>query len=160
MSLYCLGADEIDNIGRKYDIILMSSVTEYFSGYNYLQFVVEKSTETLKDKGVILCADIFDLDLKEAYRKSVNEYAEKHPGCIYKKDFSHELFVPRKFWLGLKDIFPQITNIAVTNKIGFTDNEINRYRYDVLIEVDKTIEKKTVNKKQFGFENGRNAETD
>jgi 2-polyprenyl-3-methyl-5-hydroxy-6-metoxy-1,4-benzoquinol methylase len=155
MSLYCLGADEIDKIGRKYDVILMSSVTEYFSGYNYLRLVVEKLIEVLKDKGVILCADIFDLDLKEDYRQSVNEYAGSHPGCIFKKDFSHELFVPRKFWLALKDSFPAIRNIAVTNKIGFIDNEINRFRYDVLIEVDKTRDNSNANKCQFGFYNGK-----
>lgn len=58
LRLYPYAADEIYHIQEKFDIILMSSVTEYFSGYNYLRKVIERCIEQIDGKGVILFADI------------------------------------------------------------------------------------------------------
>ena len=43
--------------------------------------------------------------------------------------------------------------IEVTDKIGKIDNEINKYRYDVRIEVDRTcgLHKERNHKPQFGM---------
>lgn len=51
MSLFNLAADEIGDIGRTYDVILSSSVTEYFSGYNYLRTVVSECIKCVNDGG-------------------------------------------------------------------------------------------------------------
>ena len=75
LRLYPYAADEIYHIQEKFDIILMSSVTGYFSGYNYLRKVIERCIEQIDGKGVILFADIFDLDKKDSYRQSVYQYA-------------------------------------------------------------------------------------
>ena len=83
MRLYPYAADEIYHIQEKFDIILMSSVTEYFSGYNYLRKVIERCIEQIDGKGVILFADIFDLDKKDSYKQSVYQYAKAHPGVRY-----------------------------------------------------------------------------
>lgn len=138
MSLFNLGADEAPLTGRLYDVILMSSVTEYFSGYNYMRLVVSNCIQALKEHGRLFFADVFDLNLKENYRASVMAYAGQHPSCRHKKDFSHELFIPRSFWHNLAASIPEIRDVQVTDKIGDIDNEINRFRYDVLLEIDKT----------------------
>ena len=108
LRLYPYAADEIYHIQEKFDIILMSSVTEYFSGYNYLRKVIERCIEQIDGKGVILFADIFDLDKKDSYRQSVYQYAKAHPGVRYKRDFSHELFIPHEYW---KDIANQFRRL-------------------------------------------------
>lgn len=87
LRLYPYAADEIYHIREKFDIILMSSVTEYFSGYNYLRKVIERCIEQIDGKGVILFADIFDLDKKDSYRQSVYQYAKAHPGVRYKRNY-------------------------------------------------------------------------
>ncbi len=46
--------------------------------------------------------------------------------------------MPKAYWHDLIFTMPDIANIEVTNKIGVIDNEINKYRYDVMITVDKT----------------------
>ena len=136
LRLYPYAADEIYHIQEKFDIILMSSVTEYFSGYNYLRKVIERCIEQIDGKGVILFADIFDLDKKDSYRQSVYQYAKAHPGVRYKRDFSHELFIPHEYWKDIANQFPQITKTFISDKIGRYKNEINRFRYDVLFEVN------------------------
>lgn len=154
LRLYTYAADEIYHIQEKFDIILMSSVTEYFSGYNYLRKVIERCIEQIDGKGVILFADIFDLDKKDSYRQSVYQYAKAHPGVRYKRDFSHELFIPHEYWKDIANQFPQITKTFISDKIGRYKNEINRFRYDVLFEVNHSRqwqEEVPLYKYQFGM---------
>lgn len=154
LRLYPYAADEIYHIQEKFDIILMSSVTGYFSGYNYLRKVIERCIEQIDGKGVILFADIFDLDKKDSYRQSVYQYAKAHPGVRYKRDFSHELFIPHEYWKDIANQFPQITKTFISDKIGRYKNEINRFRYDVLFEVNHSRqwqEEVPLYKYQFGM---------
>lgn len=154
LRLYPYAADEIYHIQEKFDVILMSSVTEYFSGYNYLRKVIERCIEQIDGKGVILFADIFDLDKKDSYRQSVYQYAKAHPGVRYKRDFSHELFIPHEYWKDIANQFPQITKTFISDKIGRYKNEINRFRYDVLFEVNHSRqwqEEVPLYKYQFGM---------
>ena len=154
LRLYPYAADEIYHIQEKFDIILMSSVTEYFSGYNYLRKVIERCIEQIDGKGVILFADIFDLDKKDSYRQSVYQYAKAHPGVRYKRDFSHELFIPHAYWQDIANQIPQITKTFISDKIGRYKNEINRFRYDVLFEVNHSRqwqEEVPLYKYQFGM---------
>lgn len=154
LRLYPYAADEIYHIQEKFDIILMSSVTEYFSGYNYLRKVIERCIEQIDGKGVILFADIFDLDKKDSYKQSVYQYAKAHPGVRYKRDFSHELFIPHEYWKDIANQFPQITKTFISDKIGRYKKEINRFRYDVLFEVNHSRqwqEEVPLYKYQFGM---------
>ena len=149
--LYKLSAHEIDEIEDTYNIILMSSVTEYFSGYNYMRKVVRKCIDKIDGKGEIFLLDIFDLDRLKDYKESVAAYAANHPSDKYKRDFSHELYFPRNYWDSLMASLDGIKCIEVTDKIGKIDNEINKYRYDVRIEVDRTcgLHKERNHKPQF-----------
>lgn len=154
LRLYPYAADEIYHIQEKFDIILMSSVTEYFSGYNYLRKVIERCIEQIDGKGVILFADIFDLDKQDSYKQSVYQYAKAHPGVRYKRDFSHELFIPHEYWKDIANQFPQITKTFISDKIGRYKKEINRFRYDVLFEVNHSRqwqEEVPLYKYQFGM---------
>lgn len=157
VQLFNYAADEINKIKKKYDIILMSSVTEYFSGYNYLRKVIRKCIDLIDDKGTIMLADIFDLAKKEQYRQSVYSYADAHPGCRFKRDFSHELFIPREYWKDIANTFLEIDRVLISDKLGTIPNEINTFRYDVIFEINKTAgnrqnrEKRKLYKYQFGM---------
>lgn len=137
MNLYNYSADEVEKIGKSYDVILMSSVTEYFSGYNYMRDVLNKCINSVKDNGVIFVGDVFDLETKDDYENSVKEYSIKNPAARAKKDFHHELFFPKKFWLDMEKTFKEISHVEITKKLGKLENEINKFRYDVLIHIDK-----------------------
>ncbi len=48
---YCIPADRVAEIGKEYDVVLSSSVTEYFSGYNYLRLVIQASLCVVRTGG-------------------------------------------------------------------------------------------------------------
>ena len=139
VNLYNCSADEIDKLESEYDIIFMNSVTEYFSGYNYLRKVVEKCIEKIDKKGVIMFADVFDLAKKESYCNDIIRYSHGHPDCRNKKDFSHELFIPHEFWKDMANSLHGIKKVSISDKLGILRNEINMFRYDVIFEIDKDI---------------------
>ncbi len=153
VELYNYGAHELNKIKKQYDVILMSSVTEYFSGYNYMRNVVGTCIDCLKEEGVLFLGDVFDLDKKEEYKQSVQQYGIEHPDCHYKKDFSHELYIPKDFWQDIANSFDEIKTVSVTSKIGKIDNEINKFRYDVLFTIDKKnlVSKKNIKLKKYQF---------
>ena len=72
----------------------------------------------------------------------------------YKRDFSHALFIPHEYWKDIANQFPQITKTFISDKIGRYKNEINRFRYDVLFEVNHSRqwqEEVPLYKYQFGM---------
>ena len=139
VNLYLQDADKVNMLPNKYDVILMSSVTEYFSGYNYLRDVVDSCILSLNEgRGVIFFGDVFDLKLKEMYKNDVLKYAALHPDARSSTSFSHELFIPYDFWYDLANSISQISGIHITHKLGIIPNEINRFRYDVFLTIDSS----------------------
>ncbi len=159
MELFNIAANEISSLGRIYDIILSSSVTEYFSGYNYLRNVVCDCIKCVNDNGVIFFGDVFDLDLRDQYIDSVNDYQRRHEDAKASNSFMFELFISPRYWYDLMNTIPEIYNVEITRKIGMTYNEINRFRYDVLLHIKKSevnrckgIQKPLLFKYQFARE--------
>ncbi len=140
MELFNLAVHEVGKIGRKYDVILSSSVTEYFSGYNYLRSVVRECIDCIEDGGVLYFGDVFDLDLRNQYIESVRRYSQANPEAKASNSFLFELFISPKYWYDLMATFKEISGVEITRKIGNSFNEINRFRYDVLLHIDKTKE--------------------
>ena len=69
------------------------------------------------------------------------------------------MFVPREYWKDIANIFDEVSRVIVSDKIGIIKNEINTFRYDVILEVDKTKNKEQLYnrehylyKYQFGLE--------
>ncbi len=90
-----------------------------------------------KDWGVLFIGDVFDLDKKTMYEKSVRDYALLHESSRASKSFAHELFVPMDYWYDLSNTIPEISGVEITEKIGKINNEINNFRYDVIMHVSK-----------------------
>ncbi len=42
---------------------------------------------------------------------------------------------------------PEIHNVEISDKSGYVDNELKKYRYDVLIQIDKTNKRKVAHTK-------------
>ena len=87
--------------------------------------------------GEIFFLDIFDLGRLPDYKQSVAEYAKDHPDDNYKRSSQYEFYIPREYWDSLQGSLAGIKEIKVTDKIGGIDNEINRYRYDEQVTVEK-----------------------
>ena len=150
--LSCLRADEIKQLGiADFDLIIINSVVQCFSGYNYLRQVIKNAIDHLAPKGLLFLGDIMDLDKKDDLMESLFSYKEMYPDANTKLDFEDELFVPRQFMDDLKGYFPEIAEINYAEKIHSIKNELTDFRYDTIIEIDKTREQNVYSKQNLQY---------
>ncbi|MES2734399.1 MAG: condensation domain-containing protein [Bacteroidota bacterium] len=150
--LACLAAEEIAQIDeRNFDVVIINSVVQCFSGYNYLRQIISSLFDLLSPNGIIFLGDLMDLDSKETFVQSLKEYRKVHQNPKTKVDFSQELFVPRRFLDDLRHDFPQIEEVVHSNKVHSIKNELTDFRYDSILKVNKTTENGVSfkNKNQF-----------
>ncbi|NOQ24318.1 MAG: amino acid adenylation domain-containing protein, partial [Bacteroidales bacterium] len=138
-----LSADEIDQIDEKdFDLIIINSVIQCFDGHNYLKQVIRKAIDLMKPEGIMFLGDIMDQDLKHELEKDLEEFKRTNTNKDYKTktEWSEELFLSRGFWDDLKYEETSIEKIESSRKIFTLENELTKYRYDVLISIDKNKE--------------------
>jgi amino acid adenylation domain-containing protein len=135
-----LAAHEIDQLRPEFDVIIINSVIQSFPGYNYLRDVIFKAIALLSVRGILYIGDVMDLDLKPDLAQSLQEFKQNHPqyGNKTKTEFVGELFVPRGFFEDLQAEHGAIKKIGFSQKIHTIANELSRFRYDAIFEIDQT----------------------
>jgi amino acid adenylation domain-containing protein len=139
IDLHVLAADEIDQLGpQKFDVIIINSVIQCFSGYNYFEKVLQKCANLLNDKGIIYCGDLMDLDLKERLIEDVEKFKLDNPEFQEKAkfDFSEELYINKKYLDYLQSKYSFIKDINISKKFHKLKNELTEYRFDAIISID------------------------
>ncbi|HLP61503.1 MAG TPA: AMP-binding protein, partial [Candidatus Deferrimicrobium sp.] len=139
--LDCLPAHEIEKLAEKnFDLVIMNSVIQSFHGHNYLRKVIGKVIDLIGEKGYIYIGDVMDHDKKAALEQEMLafKWANKGKGYKTKTDWSAELFVARAFFNDIPVDFPCIQEVSITEKIYTHENELTKFRYDVLMTVGKT----------------------
>ncbi|NET44012.1 non-ribosomal peptide synthetase [Okeania sp. SIO2B3] len=133
-------ADVSDN---SFDVVLLSSIVQYFPSTDYLLEVIENSIRVVKSGGVIVLADIRSLPLMKAFHSSVelykatpslsaNQLKERIDRLIQQEN---ELFVSPEFFVALKEKYPEITHVQIRLQRGSELNELNKYRYSVFLHI-------------------------
>jgi amino acid adenylation domain-containing protein len=157
-----LAAHEIEEIEeRDFDLIVINGVVQLFHGYNYLRKVIKDCIALLGDKGRIFIGDVMDLDKRDALVRELRQFKEDHKGKGYrtKTDFSSELFLSRNFFRDLLIEEEALTELSISDKIHTVENELTKFRYDLVVSVNKKTKTSAIHqkrKKQFGstaFEN-------
>jgi amino acid adenylation domain-containing protein len=138
IQLRTLAAGEISQIdARDFDVVIINSVIQCFSGYNYLRNVIADAIDLMKPNGVLFVGDVMDLELRDDLTRSLNKFKELNPDKTTRVDVSDELFASRGFWNDLRFKLRTICDVDCSLKIGTLKNELTEYRYDVLLFVDK-----------------------
>jgi|GEM_PF-5499553 len=138
IDFYPLGAYDIDKIqDRKFDLIICSSVVHYFPNTLYLRDVIQKMIALIEKTGIIYLDDVIDLCKKEELTNSVKAYKELNPGAKSKTNWDTDLLVDPAFFYELKESIPEIVEIELSGKLGKIENELTKFRYDVIIKVEK-----------------------
>jgi amino acid adenylation domain-containing protein/non-ribosomal peptide synthase protein (TIGR01720 family) len=140
--LICLDAGRIDEIEEQdFDMVILNSVIQSFNGHNELRQVMAGAAAKLGPQGYIFVGDVMDHDKREALIRETAEFARAHrdEGYKTKTDWSIELFVSRHFFEDLRVDIPQIRQVTFSDKIHTVENELTRFRYDCLLEVDNTV---------------------
>ncbi|MCP4153433.1 MAG: AMP-binding protein, partial [bacterium] len=143
IKLFCLAAHEIEqietDISTGFDLIIINSVIQCFPGHNHLRNIIRKTLSLLGEKGYVFVGDVMDQQLKQKLEKELTtfKYARRDKGYTTKTDLSAELFVHKDFWKNLQRESQKIATVAFSPKIHTIENELTKFRYDVLITTGK-----------------------
>lgn len=134
-------AHEIEQLkGNKYDLIIIASTIQFFPGYIYLEKCINDAMNLLTSNGVLLIADIMDLNKKEKFLDSLEKFKREHTQCeniITKVDVDTELYVGREYFNNLIRKNPLIGKVEIIERNELFSNELD-YRYDVVLQKKDT----------------------
>ena len=138
----CCSADQIPyaNLEATYDTVVINSVIQYFPHLDYLESVILEAIAHMDDVGHVLIGDIRDYRLLKCFHFSVLQYKGE---AATKAEVDHfvrrekELLISPEYFVYLKMLNPEIASVEIMPKRGGADHEMNNYRYDVVLHIDK-----------------------
>jgi|GEM_PF-1255062 len=145
-------ADKLAEIVKEsFDTAISNSVIQYFPNIDYLVEAIETAVELVEPGGQIFLGDVLSLPLLEAFHTSVQLY--QAPDALSVDElrqrigdrFSEEqrLIIDPDFFIALKEHLPKITHVEIQLKRGHYQNELTRFRYDVVLHVGKKVSSPT-----------------
>lgn len=126
---------------KKYDTVILNSVIQYFPSLEYFEIVLSKLIDNMCSSGQIFIGDIRDFRLLDCFYFSILKFkTEKVSADEIEHHFRREkeLLITPAYFLNLKDKNLFITNVELLPKLGNATNEMNCYRYDVVLHINKT----------------------
>ncbi len=141
VQLHVLAGHELPQLtATDFDLIIINSVTQFMDGHNYLRQLLRLVIPRLKSSGIIFIGDVWDLDQKDELRATLQAFkAYAAPAMKTKTDLTAELFLSRQYFLDLQADLPGVNRVVFSSKTGLLDNELNRFHYDVLLQVEREI---------------------
>jgi SAM-dependent methyltransferase len=127
------------------DLVVLNSIVQYFPDLEYLRTVLQRAAGVVASGGHIFVGDVRHLDLLQLFHSSI-QLAKAPPeaniGWLKRKislaiEQERELVIDPRFFLALSEFVPRITGAEVLLKRGPTNNELTRYRYDVILHIDE-----------------------
>jgi len=132
-----LYANQIAAGRRDFDVVVCNNVTDYFSNTLYFEEVIVQAMSVLNDRGVIYLDDMLNLGKRDEFIRDTRCYKEKNPGARTKTNWESDLFIHTDFFRYLQATYPAITSVECSPKLSTIDNELNKYRFDVTLHIDK-----------------------
>jgi ubiquinone/menaquinone biosynthesis C-methylase UbiE/acyl carrier protein len=131
--------------GARFDTVILNSVVQYFPHVTYLLTVLQRALQAVIPGGRIFLGDVRSLPLLETFHTSVELHhasdrlsiaalKERIQKRLAKED---ELAIDPAFFFALQQQYPQICQVDVLVKRGRYQNELTRYRYDVILHLSK-----------------------
>src|SRR4029079_6845967 len=145
VSLECRAANDFDGVkdDRLFDAIVINSVTQYFPDLEYLVEVLAGALRRVRPGGSIFLGDIRNFRLLEAFHTSVELFRQPESTplaelkALINKGIRQEgeLLVDPEFFSTLNRRFPEVARVEMQLKRGRMQNELTRFRYDVVLHV-------------------------
>ncbi|HEY9841736.1 MAG TPA: amino acid adenylation domain-containing protein, partial [Candidatus Obscuribacterales bacterium] len=148
------GLDRVETIQRRaddftgitpqaFDTVIINSVIQYFPSAAYLLEVLRQALEATTSGGGIFIGDVRNLDLLQAFHASVTlakaqgteSSAEIHQQVQLRVQREEELCLAPGFFYSLPALIPGIRQVEVLHKHGRFRNELNCFRYDVILHL-------------------------
>ncbi|MBE8964962.1 amino acid adenylation domain-containing protein [Nostocales cyanobacterium LEGE 12452] len=131
-----------------FDTIIINSVVQYFPSIDYLLQVLEDAVNIVEPGGSIFVGDIRSLGLLKAFHTSVQlhnapsslstvELQQRIQQAITQEE---ELLIDPAFFIALKHHLPQINHVQIQPKRGHYQNELTKFRYDVVLYIGTEVD--------------------
>ena len=130
---------------ESFDTIVLNSVTQYFPDEAYLERVIENAIRLLTPEGTLFLGDVRNEALQELLQTSILMHTSSPEttvdalrGRLQDRLLrEEELLIHPAFFSALQRTVPPIQHVQVQPKCCPADNELIRYRYDVLLHRQK-----------------------
>jgi amino acid adenylation domain-containing protein len=131
-----------------FDTVVLNSVVQYFPGIQYLVRVIEGAVRVTKPGGSIFIGDVRNLSLLEAFCASVElprapahmTLAKLQEAVRKRLAEEPELVIDPAFFPALRRHFPSVGHVELLPKRGACHNEMNRFRYDVVLRIGGSVD--------------------
>jgi hypothetical protein len=127
--------------------VVLNSISQYLPSIEYLLRVVAGAVESTAPGGFVFVGDVRSLPMLEAYHASVQ--TARAPESMGMADWTQrvrehlvqeeELAVDPAFFEVLRTELPRVSRVEVLVKRGHAENELTRFRYDVVLHVDGPV---------------------
>jgi amino acid adenylation domain-containing protein/FkbH-like protein len=150
-----------------FDLIVLNSVVQYFPDVDYLLSVISFGAHLVSPGGHIFVGDVRDLRSLSMFHETVQlakAAARVSAGQLRKRALraaaqDKELVIDPQFFRMLPGNIRGISASQIHLKRGFGENELTRYRYDVVLDVgDQLAERPSCDSLEWGAEIGTTAE--
>jgi amino acid adenylation domain-containing protein/thioester reductase-like protein len=130
-----------------FDTVILNSVIQYFPSVDYLVQVIEKIVNLVKPGGKIFIGDVRSLPLLEVFHTSVQLNQAIHSLSSHQLQqrireriiHDRELVLHPDFFMALKQRIPQISHVQSLLKRGQSNNEMIRFRSDVILHIKTKV---------------------
>jgi len=137
-------ADDFTGIAPgRFDAVIVNSVAQYFPDLRYLRAVIRGALAAVRPGGSIFLGDIRSLPLLPAFRATVEaaRATTDLPAATLRRNVDRavateqELVIDPELFHALRAEHPEIAAVEIQLKRGRHDNELEAYRYDVVLHV-------------------------
>ncbi|WP_375541018.1 amino acid adenylation domain-containing protein [Paenibacillus tyrfis] len=137
-------ADDLSGLeDRFYDAVVINSMMQYLPSISYFIHMLEQAVRRVKPGGTVFIGDIRNAALLEAFHTSVQFFRASEETELSRIQAAaqravreeNELLAAPELFYALKRRIPQIGQVEVRLKRGRYENELTRYRYDVLLHI-------------------------
>lgn len=128
---------------ESFDTVVINGVIQMFPSMDYVVRVLEKAVQLVESSGCIFVGDVMSFPLLQAFHTSVQLHqAPASLSTVALRERIQERIAEEKklainpaFFIALQQHLPQISRVEIQLKRGHYQNELTRYRYDVVLHV-------------------------
>ncbi len=127
-----------------FDTIILNSIIQYFPNAEYLTDVIDNAVDLLASGGALFIGDVRNHSLQGAFHTSValadptSDTAEIRRRVRRAIVSESELLLSPEFFTTWAAGHPSVAGLDIQLKRGSADNELTRYRYDIVVHKTPT----------------------
>jgi len=140
-------AIDLAGIEGPFDTVVLNSVVQYFPDLDYLFAVLKEVVKRVAPGGQIFVGDVRHLGLLRTFHASVQlaqlardisvgQFRNRVASAVAR---DKELVLDPALFPALIGHVPEISDVEILLKQGTSENELTKYRYDVVLHVGKTV---------------------